>query len=232
MKRVIPKLLLLFCLIPWGVSMLFTIVDCVFNLMYLDWLWIPDWCMVIFNMLSYYMIELTAFAMFGVFAYYVFYGKAYKAVILAVLSLAASVLFPLSRYFIGHMLLTDVLYDTAMLVYYNENWLFAQTLLMNAILFLLAVLLTKLFAGILFGMRLEMPKKALSLRNPLNLAALLFCSAAVVMATVLFVFSAVYSFDGILSLLVEYLINAVRFFVIVFTAFFVGKKAESAKQAA
>ena len=156
----------------------------------------------------------------------------FVAVILAVLSLAASVLFPLSRYFIGHMLLTDVLYDTAMLVYYNENWLFAQTLLMNAILFLLAVLLTKLFAGILFGKRLEMPKKALSLRNPLNLAALLFCSAAVVMATVLFVFSAVYSFDGILSLLVEYLINAVRFFVIVFTAFFVGKKAESAKQAA
>ena len=40
----------------------------------------------------------------------------------------------------------------------------------------------------------------------------------------------VFSFESILSLLVEYLINAVRFFVIVLTAFFAGKEVRLAKQ--
>ena len=147
MKRVIPRLLLFFCLIPWSAAMLFTIVDCVFNIMYLDWLWIPDWCMVIFNMLSYYLVELTSFALFGIFAAYIFFGKPWKAVLLTVGALAGALLFPLSRYFVGHILLSETMYDTAMLVYYSENWLFAQTLFVNALLFLIAVLLTKLFSS-------------------------------------------------------------------------------------
>ena len=230
MKRVVPKLLLFFCLIPWAAALIFTTADCLFNLMYLEWLWIPDWCMVVFNMLSYYLIELTAFALFGIFSFYIFYGKAYKAVILTVLALAATVLLPLSRYFIGHILLTDTMYDTAMLVYFSENWLFAQTLLMNAILFLIAVLLTKLFSRMFITRYADIPQKALSLRNPLNLASLIFCSAAVILASVLFVSMGVFSFESILSLLVEYLINAVRFFVIVLTAFFAGKEVRLAKQ--
>ncbi len=224
MKRVIPKLLLFFCLIPWGAAMIFTVVDCIFNIMYLDWLWIPDWCMTIFNLLSYYMIELIVFALFGIFSAYIFFGKAYKAVLLTVFAFAGTIFFPFTRYFIGHMLLTGTMYDTAMLAYFNENWLFAENLLMNAILFLIAALLTKLFASMLFKHPGDVPKKMLSLRNPLNLAALIFCSAAVIMASILFVSFGELSFESVLSLLVEYLVNAVRFFVIVGIAFFARKE--------
>ncbi len=219
MKRVIPRLLLFFCLIPWSAAMLFTIVDCVFNIMYLDWLWIPDWCMVIFNMLSYYLVELTSFALFGIFAAYIFFGKPWKAVLLTVGALAGALLFPLSRYFVGHILLSETMYDTAMLVYYSENWLFAQTLFVNALLFLIAVLLTKLFSSSFLAKNGgDMPETMLSLRNPLNLAALIFGAAAVILASILFVTTGDFSVGGFLSLIVEYLINAVRFFVIVFVA--------------
>ena len=219
MKRVIPKLLLFFCLIPWGAALLCTIVDCIFNIMYLDWLWIPDWCMTVFNMTSYYLIELTVFALFGIFAAYIFFGKAYKAVILTVLAFSAAVLFPLSRYFIGHMLLTDTMYDTAMLTYFNENWVFVLTLLMNAFLFLIAVLLTKLIAvNFVPTYRTGVSGKMLSLRNPLNLSALIFCTAAILLASVLFVSNGVFSLEAVISLLVEYIINIGRFVVIVFAA--------------
>jgi len=219
MKRVIPKLLLFFCLIPWGAALLFTVVDCIFNIMYLDWLWIPDWCMVIFDLLSYYLVELTAFALFGIFSAYIFFGKTHKAVLLTVLAFAGAVLFPFSRYFICHILLTDTMYDTAMLSYFSDNVLFVQTLLMNALLLLIAVLLTKLFSRMLYKNPADVSEKMFSLRNPLNLAALIFCAAAVLLASVLFVSVGEISFESILSLLVEYLINAVRFAVIVFTAF-------------
>ena len=220
MKREIPKLLLFFCLIPWGAAMVFTVVDCIFNIMFLDWLWIPDWCMKVFDMISYYLIDLTVFALFGIFAAYIFFGKTYKAVLLTVLAFACAVLFPLSRYFIGHMFLTDTMYDTAMLSYFSDNWVFALTLLMHAILFLVAVLLTKLFAVRLYQSdRSEMPKKMLSMRNPLNLTALIFCSAAIVLAMVLFISTGVFSGESFVYLLVEIAKHIVRFFVIVFTAF-------------
>jgi hypothetical protein len=219
MKRVIPKLLLFFCLIPWVAALIFAVVDCIFNVMYLEWLWIPDWCMVIFNLLSYYLIELTAFSLFGIFSAYIFFGKKSKAILLTVLAFAGTVIFPFSRYFIGHMLLADTMYDTAMLSYFSDNVLFVQTLLMNALLLLIAVLLTKLFSGILYKNPADVEGKMFSLRNPLNLAALIFCAAAVLLASVLFVSVGDFSFEGVLSLFVEYVINAVRFVVIVFTAF-------------
>ena len=233
MKREIPKLLLFFCLIPWGAALLCTIIDCVFNIMYLDWLWIPDWCMVFFNMASYYLIELTVFALFGIFSAYIFFGKASKAVFLTVLAFVGTILFPLSRYFVGHMLLTDTMYDTAMLSYFNENWVFVLTLLMNAILFLVAVLLTKLIAvSFIPAYRTAVTEKMFSLRNPLNLAALIFCVAAILLASVLFVSNGSFSLEAIVSLIVEYVINGVRFFVIVFTAFRAGSAISMPKGAA
>jgi hypothetical protein len=200
-------------------ALIFAVVDCIFNVMYLEWLWIPDWCMVIFNLLSYYLIELTAFSLFGIFSAYIFFGKKSKAILLTVLAFVGTVIFPFSRYFIGHMLLADTMYDTAMLSYFSDNVLFVQTLLMNALLLLIAVLLTKLFSGILYKNPADVEGKMFSLRNPLNLAALIFCAAAVLLASVLFVSVGDFSFEGVLSLFVEYVINAVRFVVIVFTAF-------------
>lgn len=223
MKRVIPKLLLFFCLIPWGAVMIFTIMECIFQIMFLDW-WIADWGVRISNLISTYLIDWTMFALFGIFAAYIFFGKKLKAVFLTALAFAGTILMPISRYFIIHMLLTETLYDTAMLSYFSEHWLFAETLLLNAILFLIAVLLTKLFASTLFKNPQSVPEKMLSLRNPLNLAALIFCSAAVIMATILFVSFGEFYFESILSLFVEYLVNAIRFFIIAGVAFVTRKK--------
>ena len=220
MKREIPKLLLFFCLIPWGAALLFTTLDCIVNIMFLDWLWMPDWFMRVFNMLSDYLVDLTLFAMFGIFSAYIFFGKAYKAVLLTVSAFAAVFLLPLSVYFVRHILLTDTMYDTAMLSYYNDTWVLVLVLLLQALLFLIAVLLTKLFAvGILrFGCE-NVPNKMLSLRNPLNFAALIFSSAAVILAVVLFISTGAFSVEAISSFAVEIVIDIIRFFVIAFTAF-------------
>ena len=223
MKRVIPKLLLFFGLIPWGAALLFTVIDCIFNIMYLDWLWLPDFCMVIFDMLSYYLIELAAFAMFGIFAAYVFFGRPYRAVLLTLAALAATFVFPYSRYAIQHMLLPEVMYDIAMLDYFYDALWFFETLFLNGILFLAASLMTKFFFRLICGKSETLPTKMLSLKNPQNFAALIFCSAAVLLATVLFIDVGTYTTEAIISLVVEYVINAVRFFVIAFTSFTVVK---------
>ncbi len=223
MKRVIPKLLLYFCLIPWGAALFFTVVDCIFNMMYLDWLWIPDFCMVIFDMISYYLVEIAAFSMFGIFAAYIFFGRKHRAVLLTLAAFAATFVFPLSRYLIRHMLLTDVMYDIAMLDYFYDDWLFAQTLFLNAALFLIASLLTKLFFGLIVKGKDTLPTKMLSLKNPQNFAALIFCVAAILLATILFFSIGSYKWTDILALLVEYAVNAARFFIIAFVSFTVVK---------
>ncbi len=223
MKRVIPKLLLYFCLIPWGAAMLLTVIDCIFNMMYLEWLWIPDFCMVIFDMLSYYLVELAVFSMFGIFAAYIFFGRKHRAVLLTLAALVAACILPLSRYAIRHMLLTGAMYDIAMLDYFYDDWMFAQTLLLNGILFLIATLLTKLFLGLLTKNGNELPTKMFSLKNPQNLASLIFCAAAVVLATILFFSVGSYGWEEIFALIVEYAVNAVRFAVIAFVSFTVVK---------
>ena len=217
MKRVIPKLLLFFCLIPWGASLLFAVIDCIFNIKYLDWLWIPDFCMVIFDLLSYYLLEMTAFATFGIFAAYIFFGRPIKAVFLTLGALVMTFALPYSRYLIHHMLLSGVMYDIAMLDYFNDARWFAETMLLNGILFLMACLLTKLFYRVISKKGEDLPTKMLSLKDPHNIASLIFCAAAVLLATILFFDAGAFTGENILSLIVEYVINAVRFFVIAFT---------------
>ena len=179
--------------------------------------------MVIFDLISYYLVEIAAFAMFGIFGAYIFFGRKYRAVLLTLAGLAVAFLFPLSRYGIRHMLLTGVMYDIAMLDYFYEDWLFAQTLFMNGALFLIAALLTKLFFGLICKGKDELPTKMLSLKNPQNFAALIFCSAAVLLATILFFSIGAYEWEDIFALLVEYAVNAARFFVIAFVSFTVVK---------
>ena len=217
MKRVIPKLLLFFCLIPWGASLLFAVIDCIFNIKYLDWLWIPDFCMVIFDLLSYYLLEMTAFATFGIFAAYIFFGRPIKAVFLTLGALVMTFALPYSRYLIHHMLLSGVMYDIAMLDYFNDARWFAETMLMNGILFLMACLLTKLFYRMISKKGEDLPTKMLSLKDPHNIASLIFCVAAVLLATILFFDAGAFTGENILSLIVEYAINAIRFLVIAFT---------------
>ena len=217
MKRVIPKLLLFFCLIPWGASLLFAVIDCIFNIKYLDWLWIPDFCMVIFDLLSYYLLEMTAFATFGIFAAYIFFGRPIKAVFLTLGALVMTFALPYSRYLIHHMLLSGVMYDIAMLDYFNDARWFAETMLMNGILFLMACLLTKLFYRVISKKGGDLPTKMLSLKDPHNIASLIFCAAAVLLATILFFDAGAFTGENILSLIVEYAINAIRFLVIAFT---------------
>ena len=223
MKRVIPNLILYFCLIPWGAALVFTVIDSIFNMMYLEWLWIPDFCMVIFDMISYYLIEISIFAMFGIFAAYIFFGRKYKAVLLTLAALAATFVFPLSRYLIRHMLLTGVMYDIAMLDYFYDDWMFAQTSFLNCALFLMAVLLTQLFVRLINKNGDELPTKMFSLKNPQNLAAMIFCAAAVLLATILFFSIGAYDWEDIFALIVEYVVNVIRFVVIAFVSFTVVK---------
>ena len=223
MKRVIPNLLLYFFLIPWGAALVFTVIDCIFNMMYLEWLWIPDFCMVVFDLISYYLIEISVFSMFGIFAAYIFFGRKYKAVLLTLATLVATFVLPLSRYVIRDILLTDVMYDIAMLDYFYDDWLFAQTSFLNCALFLFAVLLTKLFIRLIAKGKDELPTKMFSLKNPQNLAAMIFCAAAVLLATILFFSIGAFDWEDVFALIVEYAVNAVRFVVIAFVSFTVVK---------
>jgi hypothetical protein len=154
------------------------------------------------------------------------YGKStkkHRAVLLTLAALAAAFILPLSRYAIRHVLLTGVMYDIAMLDYFYDDWMFAQTLLLNGILFLMASLLTKLFGTLIAKTESQLPTKMFSLKNPQNFAALIFCIAAVFLATVLFFSIGSYGWEDILALIVEYAVNGARFAIIAFVSFTVVK---------
>jgi hypothetical protein len=62
-----------------------------------------------------------------------------------------------------------------------------------------------------------------SLKNPQNFAALIFCIAAVLLATILFFSIGSYGWEDIIALIVEYAVNGARFAIIAFVSFTVVK---------
>ncbi len=229
MKKVLPKLLIFFCVIPWAISLLLITVDALFNAMYLDWLWIPDWGMVVPYMLGYYVANFTIFAIFGVFAYFIFFEKAVVSAPVTIASALVIGLMPLSHFLMQDLILKDVLYDIAMLDYYYDFQTSTYLFLMNTGLFLLAVLAIRAAYALFLMKKPPNTARIWSPRHPIGLSALIFYAVAVVLATVIFVEDGVYTLETFLNIGLEYILNAARFALTIFTAYLTGKWMQAAK---
>ena len=223
MKKALSKLLIFFYLIPWAVSSLLIVADALFNAMYLDWLWLPDWVMVVPYMLGYYIANFTLFAVFGILAYYIFFEKAWKSALLTVASFVFFGWIPTSHYLIQHIILKNIMYDVAMLDYFYDFQTSAYLFLMNAGIFLLAVLAIRAAYGLFLMKKPPNTAKLYSPRHPVGLSALLFYAVAVSLSTVLFIEIGSFTADAILNLALEYVLNVARFSLTIFAAYMTNK---------
>lgn len=219
MKKAMPKLLIFFYLIPWALALVLTFFDSLWNLMYLDWLWIPDALMVITDLFAYYLTELAVFAGFGIFLYYIFFARPAKAVLMTALSFAAALIFPISRYVVRHFMLLDVMYDIGMLDYFYEDLLTAEYLLLYGALTLIAALLVRAFWAIVFRRKPDGSAKLFSIRHPVTLSSVIIILTAILLATVFFILAGSFTGEAFLSLAVEYLVGITRLAVMLFAAF-------------
>ena len=223
MKKALPKLLIFFYVIPFVASLLLIGADALFNAMYLDWLWIPDWAMVVPYMLGYYVANFMIFAILGIIAYYIFFEKAIKSVLITIVSLLLIMIIPTSHYLLQHLILKDVMYDVAMLDYFYDFQTSIFLFLMNAGLFLIAALAVRAAYALFLMKKPQDIAKIWTPRHPVGLSAMLFYAVAVILATVLFIEGGMFTADTFLNLGLEYLLNILRFVLTVFAAYMAKK---------
>ena len=223
MKKAIPKLLIFFYLIPWAVSVLLTGLDALFNAMYLEWLWIPDWCMTVPYMAGYYIGNFAVFAVCGIFVYAIFFEKAWKSALLTVISFVYAALIPASHYLIQHIVLKDIMYDVAMLDYYYEFTTGMMLYLMYMALFLAAALLIRAAYALFLMKKPKNTARIWSPRNPAGLVMIIFYAAKIVMAAVIFISEGVFTGETFLMLGLEILLTSVHFVCTAFAAFMASK---------
>lgn len=218
MKKAMPKILIFFYLIPWAVSLLLMGMDALFNAMYLDWLWIPDWCMVVPYMAGYYVGNFAIFAVCGIFTYYIFFEKAWKSALMSGISVVFAALIPYSHFLLQKTVLKDVLYDVGLLDYYYEFNTSLMLFLMNMALFLLAALLIRAAYALFLMKKPQNTARIYSPRNPIGLVSLIFFAAKFVMAVIIFIGNGVFTGEAFLNLGIEYLLNALFFVCTVLAA--------------
>lgn len=232
MKKAIPKLLIFFYLIPWALSAVCIGLDALFNAMYLEWLWIPDWCMTVPYLAGYYIGNFAVFAVCGIFVYDIFFEKAWKSALMTVLSFVYAALIPASHYLLQHILLKDIMYDVAMLDYYYEFTTSTMLFLMYMALFLVAALLIRAAYALFLMKKPQNTARIWSPRNPAGLVMTIFYAAKAVMAAAIFIGDGVFTGETFLMLGLEILLTAVHFLCTAFAAFTASKWKGTAETAA
>ena len=207
MKKAIPKILIFFYLIPWALSFLLIGLDVLFNAMYLEWLWIPDWCMIVPYMAGYYLSNFAVFIVCGVFTYYIFFEKAWKAALMSVISIIYVMLIPYSHFFLQKTALKDILYDVGLLDYYYEFNTNLMLFLMNVALFLLAALLIRAAYALFLMKKPQNTARIFSPCHPVGLVTLIFFAAKLVMGAVIFIGNGAFTAEAFLNLGIEYALN-------------------------
>ena len=217
-KKIFPKTLLFFYLIPYLLVLLFTALDCVANYMYIEWYWVTEWMVVLPETIGYYVLLAMVYAFFGVTAYYIFFGKTWQKWTVSVVSVLASFLFPVLRYVVRHIGYGGYLTNVDMLDLYNEDVTTGISLLMYALLALFVILTERAYYAWILRVEPTNEKKIFSPKHPVGITMMLFFGAIAVWATVNFILMGEFTGEAVLSLLVEYVIDLSGFWIAVWAA--------------
>ena len=217
-KKIFPKTLLFFFLIPYLAVLLFTALDCVANYKYIEWYWVTEWMVVLPEMIGYYLLLAMIYAFFGITAYYIFFGKTWQKWAVSVISVVASFLFPVSRYVVRHIGYGGYLTNVDMLDLYNEDVTTGISLLMYTLLALFVILTERAYYAWILRVKPTNEKKTFSPKHPIGITMMIFFGAIAAWATVNFVLVGEFTGEMILALLVEYVIDIFGFWIAVWAA--------------
>lgn len=218
MKKAYPKLLIVFYLIPWVLSLFFTAVDCLFNNMYLEWLWLTDWMMEAPVILADIFEQFAVYSSFGLVAHYIFFEKISMACMAGGVSIVVSFLMPFSRYFVRHFSFQSTMNDVYMLDLFYDDFAVAIACMVYAILILLLILIIKAFYKWILHIQPQNRGCVASFRHPVGFSMMLYFIAMALISTVYFFVDGTFTTDAFLSLGGEYLINLFGFVVSVVAA--------------
>lgn len=231
MKKAIWKIMLIICLIPLGVAFVLTGIYCLFSNQFFEWFWITEWMCSLPEILAYYVIYFSVFAFFGVTAFYVFYEKATKAVLMSLVLVGISFVFPILRYVVRHFCFLSTRTAADMWVVFETDLDTSFVLLIYVVIALFVVWIEKAFYKWILKEKPERTKKMFSPKNPVGLAMLIFFAARAVLSTLMFVLDGEYTAESLFLIGVEYVINLVGFFVGSFGASICAKDLDAARAA-
>ncbi len=218
-KSKFPKLLLFFFLIPYLAVLLFTALDCLINYAYIEWLWVTEWMILIPETIGYYLLCAMLYALFGVMAYKIFFGKRYEKWILAILVPLCSFLFPFLRYIVRHFGYGSLLTNVEMLEIYNDDVTVGVTMLAYALIALLVILVERAYYAWILREPPKKEGKIYSPKHPIGITMLIYFAAMFLFSVLTFIFAGEISAEAILSLTVELVIDASGFWIAVFAAY-------------
>lgn len=218
MKKAIFKMFLFVVLIPLGIALLLTALYCLFSNQYYEWYWVSEWLCALPNVLASYIIMLSVFAAIGAAAYFVFFEKPGKAVLLSIAFLLIAFIQPLLQYVVRHFCFLSTATVVEMLSYYEDDMETSLYLLMYTGIALIIIWLERAFYKWILKEKPENTSKMISPKNPVGLAMLIFFAALAVLSTIMFVLSGEYVAENFLALGIEYVIDGIGFLVAVFSS--------------
>ncbi len=216
-KKIFPKLLLFFYLIPYLAALIFTGFSCLCDVYLYEWSWLAEWMAPVSGAVGDYILFAMVCLFFGIMAYAVFYWKPWQAVLVSGISLLAAFLFPFSRYLVRHLIFGSYGDRYSMLDMFLDDAAWSATLLSYTILALFVILLERTYYAFILRKRPCDEKKILSPKHPIGLSMLIFFCALMVSSTVFF-FLDEFAFENIWDLGLEYLRCAAGFFLACFSA--------------
>lgn len=229
LKKAIFQIFLFVVLIPLGAALVFTGIGCLFSNQYYEWYWVPEWLCVLPEVLAHYIVLLSVFAALGVTAYFVFFEKPGKAVLLSLAFLVAAFVSPLLRYVVRHLCFLSTMTAADMLDYYETDVETALYLVMYMGIAFLVLWLERAFYKWILKETPERTSKMISPKNPVGLAMLIFFAALAALSTLLFVLDADYTLENFLALGIEYVIDFAGFMLAVFSASRTAKRMDSVR---
>ena len=223
MKKAIWKSILFVFLIPLGAALLFTALYCLFTNMYYEWFWLPEWLTYLPETVADVIVYASVYASLGVVGYFVFYQKAGRAVSLSVIFAVTAFSIPFFRYLVRHLCLGGAANVVDMLDFFVVDM---ETSLYLLILYLIGIFVLwveKAFYHLVIKEKPSAEARVISPKNPIGLAMLIYFSAMLVLAIVLFTVEGEYSAQSLLSLGMEFVINIGGFFVAALGAHLAGR---------
>ena len=217
-KKIFPKTLLFFYLIPYLAVLLFTALDCVANFKYLEWYWLTEWMVMLPETVAYYILLAMIYAFFGITAYYIFFGKTWQKWTVSVISVLASFLFPFLRYVVRHIGYGSYLTNVDMLDLYNEDVTTGISLLMYCVLALFVILTERAYYAWILRVKPDTANQTYSPKHPVGISMMIFFGAIAAWATVNFFLAGDFTTETVLALILEYAIDLSGFWIAVFAA--------------
>lgn len=198
--------------------------------MYYEWFWLPEWLTYLPETIADFIVYASVYASLGVVGYFVFYHKAGHSVLMSVIFAATAFSIPFFRYLVRHLCFGGAANVVDMLDLFVIDMETSLYLLAIYSIGLFILWVEKAFYHLVIKEKPSANACALSPKNPIGLAMLIYFSAMLVLAIILFTVEGEYSAESFLALGMEFVINIGGFFVAALGAHLAGRLTRAAAE--